>query len=64
MASADHRRFARKQLRELKDDVDDLEGRLKHDSPSDDRVTDACNAIRRLIENRTLDLSPLVRADD
>ncbi len=65
MSPAELRKFARKQLRGLKEDVDDYERRTLDDPRYDHTpVNDVFDAMRRLIENRTLDLSPLVRADD
>ncbi len=61
MASADHRRFARQQLRELRDDASSLEKKLERQVVPPDQIFDA---VRRLIENRTLDLHQLVQADD
>ena len=65
MAPAEERRYARRQLRELKDDLDDYERRSLND-PRFDRspVNDVFNAVRRLIENRVLDLNQFVQADD
>ncbi len=62
MAPAELRRFARKQLRELRDDVTKLELDLKnsaiHDAPH------VCDAVRRLIQNRIEELSRFHQSDD
>lgn len=61
MAVAEHRKFARQQLRELRDDADSLERKLERQVVPPDQLFDA---VRRLIENRIWDLHPLARADD
>ncbi len=61
MAPAEHRKFAREQLREFRDDTNSLERKLERQSVPPDQIFDA---IRRLIQFRIFELSPLVRADD
>lgn len=65
MAPSEQRQIARKQLRELRDDITDLEGRLKHGAPEFNHgVTDTCNTIRRLLENKIYDLLQFHHAVD
>ncbi len=61
MATPEERRFTRRQLRELKEDVDSLERKLERQVVPPDQIFDA---VRRLIENRVLDLWELGQADD
>ncbi|MEE8146718.1 MAG: hypothetical protein V3T24_03880 [Longimicrobiales bacterium] len=61
MDPAEQRKFARQQLRELRDDASSLEKKLERQVVPPDQIFDA---VRRLIEHRIWDLHPVVQSVD